>query len=225
MIELYNMDNMIFDTNEIVSDVVFADCIYENEDFSWIDKYWATLKEDGVFIVMTDYHTVFDIGYYLKHIIKGHFVNHLAWKNEWGNYRKDRFRQSHDDIIIFSKGKNYKFYPDRIQVSKATAGSKGLNKSGRKTKLATSVIIDICLTTVAKERIKNPETGKLIQWQKPIALINRLLLPFTDEGDLIIDPFLGSGTTGDWAKKNNRSFIGIEYDKTPYDLSVKRIYG
>lgn len=225
MIELYHEDNMVFDTDGINPDVIFADCIYESKDFGWIDKYWNILKDGGIFIVMTDWHSVFETGHHLKIVIGGNHLNHICWKNEWGNYPKDKFRQSHDDVLIFSKGKNYKFYPERVQVEKVTANSKGLNKSGRITKLATSVWTDLCLTTVAKERIKNPETGKLIRWQKPIRLIERLLLPFTDEGDLIIDPFMGSGTSGDWAKQNNRNYIGIEYDKIPYDLSVKRIYG
>ncbi|MCK5343771.1 MAG: hypothetical protein KAR20_10220, partial [Candidatus Heimdallarchaeota archaeon] len=145
-------------------DLIYADMIYENEDMSWIDRYWKFLKPNGIFMVQTDWHTVFDVGYHLKHRIEGsHMLNHICWKNEFGNFPKNKFRQSHDDILIFSKGKDYKFYPERVQVPKATANSRGLNPSGRTTKLATSVWLDICLTTVAKERIKKVD-GKSIRW-------------------------------------------------------------
>ena len=221
MIELINDDNMKVFLDQ-KADLIYADMIYENMDFSWVDHWWNQLRNDGIFIIQTDWHSVAEIKVYTQQMDNAFFVNWLTWKNEFGNFPKNKFRQSHDDILIFCKGQNYKWYPDRIQVEKATAKSKGLNKSGRTTKLATSVITDICLTTVAKERIKK-EDGKCIRWQKPYALMDRLLSPFTDEGDLIVDPFLGSGTTGDWCQKKNRNFIGIELDKEPFELALKRL--
>lgn len=209
-ISLLNMDNMYFSFPDNQIDLVYADMIYENMDFSWVDKYWNFLKPNGVFIIQTDYHSVAEIKVHTQKMENANFLNWLVWKNEFGNFRKDRFRQCHDDILIFSKGKHYKWYPERVQVEKVTASSK-LNKSGRTTKLATSVIADICLTTVAKERIKKSD-GKCIRWQKPIELIDRLLSPFTDKGDLVVDPFMGSGVVARWSRKNNREYIGIECD-------------
>lgn len=221
---LYNMDNMLFET-ERKFQFIYGDMIYENLDLSWVDKYWEMLDEGGVFAVQTDWHSLFEVGYHMKYKLLNSFhLNHVVWKNEFGNFPKNKFRQSHDDIVIFSKGKNYKFYPERVQMEKATAKSKGLNPSGRTTKLATSVWTDITLTTIAKERIKK-EDGSSIRWQKPIELMDRLTSPFTDIGDWVLDPFMGSGTLGEWCKRNERNYVGIEYDKEPYNLAVERLEG
>ena len=184
MYEVYNADNMNFAFGGFF-DAIFADYVYENDDFSWIDLYWDSLKPGGVFIAMTDFHTVFECGVKLKSMPDAKLVNHLSWKNEWGNHPKDRFHQCFDDIIIVSKGKHNHFYSDRIQIPKATANTK-LNPSGRETKTATAFISDICLTTTSTERIKMDD-GHLIRWQKPLALIQRILAPFTDEGDTVLD--------------------------------------
>lgn len=221
MIELLNMDNMKFETNQLF-DLIYADMIYENENLEWMYKYWELLKVGGIFAVQTDWHTQFEVGYTLKKILGGHHVNSICWKNEFGNFPKNKFRQSHDDIIVFSKGKDYKFYPDRVQMEKATANSKGLNPSGRMTKLATSVWTDITLTTIAKERVKKKD-GHNIRWQKPIALLERLCVAFTDEFDWVLDPFAGSGVLGKWCSKTNRNYVGIEYDKEVYKLAKKNI--
>jgi DNA modification methylase len=203
------------------TEFIFADYVYENLDFSWIDKWWERLSDNGLFIAMTDFHSIFELGIKLKSMPNSTFVNHLVWKNEWGNHPKDRFHQCFDDIVIFCKGKNWKFYSDRIQVSKVTVNTK-LNPSGRQTKTATAFINDICLTTTSKERIKS-EDGHLVKWQKPLALMDRILLPFTDKGDFILDLFMGSGTVGEWCLKNNRNFIGIENNIEIFSLAEKRL--
>jgi len=226
-VRLLNMDNTLFD-EDVSANLIYCDMIYEDgEEFqlnSWIPRYWNKLSSGGIFMVQTDWHSIFEVGYFLKRKLGGNHLNHITWKNEFGNFPKNKFRQSHDDILIFSKGNDYKFYPERVQVEKVTAKSKGLNPSGRATKLATSVWTDICLTTVAKERVKKDD-GKSIRWQKPITLIDRLFSPFTDDGDLVIDPFLGSGTSGEWCKNNNRDFIGIEKYEDVFELAYKRIFG
>jgi site-specific DNA-methyltransferase (adenine-specific) len=221
--KIINDDNMNVNCEYESAQVIFADYVYENLNFSWINKYWDYLKIGGIFIAMADFHSVFELGCYLKTMMYSKLVNHLVYKNEWGNHPKDKFHQCFDDIIIFSKGKHSKFYFDRIQIPKATANTK-LNPSGRQTKTATAFINDICLTTTSKERIKQKDKH-LIRWQKPLGLMNRILLPFTDEGDLVIDPFCGSGTTGEWCIRNNRNFIGIENDYNVFELAKNRLDG
>jgi len=220
---LFNQDNLTFQTDQLF-DVIFCDYIYECLDFSFVDFYYPKLKPNGIFIGMTDYHSSAEFKVYAQKKMGAYLVNWLTWKNEFGNFPKDRFRQCHDDIIIFSKSKDFKFYPERAQVEKATAGSKGLNPSGRMTKLATSVILDCCLTTTAKERVKKDD-GHLIRWQKPQSLINRVLLPLSDEGDDICDPFMGSGAVGLWCKNNNRNYVGIEMDTEVFGYAQDNIFG
>ena len=77
-------------------------------------------------------------------------------------------------------------------------------------------------STMSKERIKKND-GHNIQWQKSLKLMNRLCLPFTDVDDLIVDPFMGSGSLGEWAIKNNRNYVGIEYDKIVFELAKQRL--
>ena len=224
MIKLYNRDNRDVTLKDLGGrpNLIYADMIYENLDMTWLWKYWEMLSPNSIFIVQTDWHSLFEVGYYMKYRLNATHINHICWKNEFGNFPKNKFRQSHDDVLIFANGKDYKFYPDRVQVEKATAKSKGLNPSGRTTKLATSVWTDICLTTVAKERVKK-EDGHNIRWQKPLALMERLISPFVDVGDLVVDPFCGTATTGVVAKELGCDFVGIESDKEVYNIAKKRL--
>jgi DNA modification methylase len=75
---------------------------------------------------------------------------------------------------------------------------------------------------MSKERIKD-DTNHNIRWQKSLKLMTRLCLPFTDEGDDILDNFMGSGSLGEWAILNNRNYIGIEYDKEVFKLAKERL--
>lgn len=201
--------------------LVYGDCVYEELDFKWTELSYDKLLQGGILIVQTDWHTQHRYRIYLEDILGMNFVNHLVWKNEWGNHPKNRFHQCYDDILIYSKGKDYKFYPDRIQVPKATANTK-LNPSGRNTKTATAWIDDIVLTTTAKERVKKKD-GHNIRWQKPLRLYDRIILPFTDKLDNILDPFMGSGSLAKWCQKNERNYTGIEYDEEVYELAQKNL--
>jgi DNA modification methylase len=133
--------------------------------------------------------------------------------------------QCYDDIIVYAKGKDYKFDSSKIQVPKATV-NKGLNPSGRETKTATAWIEDICLTTTSKERIKK-EDGHLIKWQKPTRLMDRILSPFLEPGDILLEPFGGTFSAVRWAIVNDVDAIGLEYDKEVYEIGkreVEKIY-
>jgi DNA modification methylase len=214
------MDNMKFHTDQKF-DVIFADYVYENTNFDWAEKYWPLLKEGGIFVGMTDFHSVFQYGFYMSLFKDSKLVSHYSWKNEWGNHSKDRPHQCFDDIIVTSKGTHKCFHSERIQVDKATK-TKGLNPSGRETKTATAFIDDICLTTTALERIKTSD-DHLVRWQKPNRLIQRILDPYTEEGDSVLDVFMGSGTVGEWCIKNNRNYIGLENDPEVFELAKKRL--
>lgn len=222
MITLINDDNTFCKLPDQIIDLVYADMIYENFDPWWIARYHQILRKGGIFIAQTDYHSVAEVKILLDGL-GANFVNWLVWKNEWGNFRKDRFRQCHDDILIYSRGKEYTWHPEKAMIPKVTANAKGLNPSGRLTKLAGSVITDICLTTVSKERIKL--RGKNIQWQKPYALLHRVISPFVDPGYTILDPFMGTGTSGLVAINLDCNYIGIERDSWVFELAKKRLEG
>lgn len=224
MNKLYHDDNLII-LEELYEtgyrfDLIYADCIYESKNFTWLYQAVELLKHNGIIIVQTDYHTVGSYKYLLDRE-EFTFVNWLIYKQEWGGVPRNRFPQKHDDILIYCNGDNWKWYGDRIQIPKVTAGT-SLDKKGTGLKTPCSVFDDLGnFHTTSKERIKMD--GKNVQWQKPIKLMNRLLLPFTDEGDTILDPFMGTGTTGVWCKQNNRNFVGIELKKEIYNAACERI--
>ena len=223
MYKLYNCDNMnvLLPDHEDVS-LIYCDMIYEDTNYGWLYEYWDQLKKNGIFIVQTDYHTVAEVKIILDNIKDSTFVNWLIYKQEWGGTPKKGFPQKHDDILVYCKGNDFYWNKDVIQIPKATAGTK-FDKKGTGLKTPCSVFDDLGnFSTMSKERIKG-EDDHNIRWQKPMKLMDRLLAPFTKEGDLILDPFMGSGTTGEWCIRNNRNFIGIEYDPTVFKIAEKRL--
>jgi len=223
MYKLYNCDNMnvLLPDHEDVS-LIYCDMIYEDTNYGWLYEYWDQLKKNGIFIVQTDYHTVAEVKIILDNIKDSTFVNWLIYKQEWGGTPKKGFPQKHDDILVYCKGNDFYWNKDVIQIPKATAGTK-FDKKGTGLKAPCSVFDDLGnFSTMSKERIKG-EDDHNIRWQKPMKLMDRLLAPFTKEGDLILDPFMGSGTTGEWCIRNNRNFIGIEYDPTVFKIAEKRL--
>ena len=219
----FRKDNMLHEPTSLPN-LIYADMIYENLDFSWIDKYWELLVPNGIFIVQTDYHSVAQVKLHLDSMEDAMFVNWLIYKQEWGGVPRKGFPQKHDDILVYCKGSDFYWDNSEIQIPKATAGT-AFDKKGTGLKTPCSVFDDLGnFSTMSKERVKNPETNKNIQWQKPMKLMDRLLLPFSYRGDFtIIDPFMGSGTTGEWCMRNGRNFVGVEYDEKVYDVAINRL--
>ena len=158
--QLYEGDNlewMWYLINEYNTevDLIYADCIYESKNFNWVDYCYALLKKDGIFIVQTDYHTVANYKQICDCFFgEQNFINWCIYIQEWGGTSKRYFPRKHDDILIYSKGKDYKFYPDRIQIPKKTAGTK-LDKKGTGLKTPMDVFTDLGnFSTLDKERVK-----------------------------------------------------------------------
>jgi DNA modification methylase len=221
MIELLNIDNMLFESKEYF-DLIFCDYIYQNSNFLWTDKYWNYLKPNSIFIAMTDDSTMAQMKLKLDSMSNAIWLNTCIMIQEWGGTSKRFFPRKHDYIFIYANGKDYRFYPERIQVPKKTAGTV-FDKKGTGLKTPCDVFYDLGnFSTMSKERIKD-SSGSNIKWQKSQVLMNRLCSPFTDEGDLIIDPFMGSGSLGEWCINNNRNYVGIEYDEEVFNLAKERI--
>lgn len=225
MIRLINSSNLDEDVLNLINQYnvscIYADVIYEDKDLFWLKKYWNLLSNNGVMIVQTDYHTAAEYKILLDSLDNSVFINWAIYVQEWGGNSKRFFPRKHDDILIYAKGTEYRFYYDRILVPKKTL-AKRMNPSNRTEKIPCDVFYDLGnFLTIDSERVII--NGKRVQWQKPLKLMDRLLLPFTDEGDLVVDPFMGSGTTGVWCKLNNRKFIGIEVDEEAFRVSRERI--
>lgn len=223
---LFNIDNMTFET-DTKYDIIYCDYIYENLNFSWAEKFWPMLKENGIFIAQCDWHSEHRFRIFMEDVLRAEFVNHLVNKCEWGNHPKNRFHQCYDDIIIYSNGKSWFFDPSKIQVPKKTL-TKGLNPSGRETKQATAWIDDITLTTTAKERVRKAD-GHLVRWQKPLKLFDRIVEPFVNnaivpEAIKIFDPFAGVASLGVWCAEKGYDYTGIELDEEIWDLAVGNLF-
>jgi site-specific DNA-methyltransferase (adenine-specific) len=220
--EILNIANMDLQTNKKAK-LIYCDPIYEDLNFKgWIDKYWNLLDENSIFCIQTDYHTVAQMKIYMDSLENSNFVSWVIWLQEWGGKPKKGFPMKHDDILIYSNGLDYQWFADKVQIPKKTAGTK-LDKKGTGLKTPCSVWYDIPFSTIAKERVKK-EDGKNIRWQKSQTLIHRLFSPFLKEGDLVIDPFMGSGSCAEYCLKNDYEYIGIERDKKVFDLARKRLY-
>lgn len=226
MIKLYKNDSrelLYYLIPELKVDVIYGDPVYEDTDFSWASPCWHMLKYTGIFYLQTDYHTVAEWKIYLDNLFgKENLVNWISVEFDWGGRSRRSFAKKTDFILMYSKGKDYKFYPERVEILKATAGTK-LDKKGTGLKIPTDFWKDMSFSTLAKERVKGKD-GKNIRWQKSIKLMSRLFLPVTDENDWILDPFLGSGTSGAWCRDNNRNFVGIENDPEVFSIAKSRIF-
>lgn len=228
MTRLFNVDCnwLLADTytaNAFRFDAVYADVIYESTDFHWADITYELMNENAVMYVQTDYHTSAEWKLHLDRLFgKQNFINWIVTVQEWGGTSKRFFPRKHDDILMYAKGKNYKFYPERIQIPKVTAGTQ-LDKKGTGLKTPCDVFYDLGnFSTMSKERIKG-EDGHNIRWQKSLKLLDRLLRVCTDEKDLVFDPFMGSGTSGVWCVRNNREYVGVEKDRKVFAIAESRI--
>ena len=221
MYQYFNIDNMLYES-ETKFDLIYCDYIYNNLNFNWVDKYWYFLKPNSIFIAQTDDSTMAQMRLKLDSMESSIWLNTCIMIQEWGGTSKRFFPRKHDYIFIYANGKDYRFYTDRIQIEKCTAGT-AFDKKGTGLKTPCDVFYDLGnFSTMSKERIKDSNNTN-IRWQKSLKLLNRLCLPFTDEGDKICDPFAGVASLGEWCLKNNRDYYGIEYNEEVYSLGKNRL--
>lgn len=222
MIETLCMNNIDYVSSKKYN-LIYCDYIYQNKDFSWVDKYWGNLNTDSIFIAQTDDSTMAEIKLKLDSMPDSIWLNTCIMIQEWGGTSKRFFPRKHDYIFIYANGKDYKFYPERIQVEKKTKGT-AFDKKGTGLKTPCDVFYDLGnFSTMSNERVKTKE-GASIRWQKPLFLFDRIIAPFTNEKDYVLDPFGGVFSLGVWCKNNNRNYTGIESDATVYDLGCKRLF-
>lgn len=132
-----------------------------------------------------------------------------------GRGGKKHLVSTREDILWYSNGNDYTFNKIPSNIKKKTSGL-GL-KNGCEYRALSNVWTDISpLVPWSKERVKHPT-------QKPLALMDRLVKVFTNEGDTVLDFTMGSGSTGVACIQNNRNFIGIELDEEYFNIAEQRI--
>ena len=157
------------------------------------------MKPDATIWVIATYHSVFRIGKIMQDL--GYWIlNDVIWvkTNPMPNWLGVRFTNATETLIWAVKDKNCK----KFTFNKDYAKSFGIGKIG-----ANVWVLPICW---GKERIKDENNKKLHSTQKPIELLKRVILTSTKEGDLVLDPVAGSGTTGYVAQALKRDFVMIE---------------
>jgi modification methylase len=164
----------------------------------WLGECRRILRKDGTLWVIGSYHNIFRIGAILQDL--GFWIlNDVIWRktNPMPNFRGRRFTNAHETMIWAARSKEsrYKF---NYQAMKA------LNDD---LQMRSDWTMPLC---TGAERLRNVHGLKLHPTQKPEGLLHRVILSSTSPGDIIVDPFLGTGTTAAVAKRLHRHFIGIE---------------
>ena len=182
------------------------------DDFSkeWLKECKRILKDNGSIWVIGTYHNIFRLGYHIQNL-NYWILNDVIWRknNPMPNFKGTRFTNAHETLIWASKSKK----------SKYTFNYQSLKCLNDDLQMRSDWTLPICN---GKERLK--KNGKKIHsTQKPEALLYRIILATTNKGDLICDPFLGTGTSAVVAKKLGRKYFGIEKDKKYFSAAYNRI--
>ncbi len=171
----------------------------------------ALLRKDGTIWVIGSYHNIFRIGAILQEL--GFWIlNDVIWRksNPMPNFRGRRFTNAHETLIWAGRGQDSR-YRFNYQAMKS------LNDD---LQMRSDWLIPLC---TGAERLKNEHGLKLHPTQKPEALLHRILLASTMQDDIVLDPFLGSGTTAAVARRLSRHYIGIERHPAYVEAALGRV--
>jgi modification methylase len=186
---------------------------YDRFTHDWLKECQRVLKPHGTLFVIGSYHNIFRIGATLQDL--GYWIlNDIIWRksNPMPNFRGRRFTNAHETLIW--AGRN-------SETTRYTFNYEALKAGNEDVQMRSDWLFPLC---TGEERLKNPDNGrKLHPTQKPEALLSRIILAASRTGDVILDPFLGTGTSGAVAKRLGRRFIGIEQDSDYAYAARKRI--
>jgi modification methylase len=179
---------------------------------AWLGAVRRVMKKSATLWVIGSYHNIFRVGAALQDL-DFWLLNDIVWRkaNPMPNFKGRRFTNAHETMIWASKSaeaKNYTFHYDALK-----AGNEDVQ-------MRSDWFIPLC---TGDERLKGEDGRKVHPTQKPEALLARVLLSSSNPGDVVLDPFFGTGTTGAVAKKLGRHFIGLERDPTYAKAARARI--
>ncbi|MBV9812596.1 MAG: site-specific DNA-methyltransferase [Acetobacteraceae bacterium] len=184
---------------------------YDSFTREWLAECRRLLRKDGTLWVIGSYHNIFRIGAILQEL--GFWLlNDVIWRkaNPMPNFRGRRFTNAHETLIWAARGRDAR-YRFNYQAMKA------LNDD---VQMRSDWWIPLC---TGAERLRNEHGLKLHPTQKPEALLHRVLLASTSPGDIVLDPFLGTGTTAAVARRLARHYIGIERHPAYVEAALGRV--
>ncbi|MBV8976057.1 MAG: site-specific DNA-methyltransferase [Alphaproteobacteria bacterium] len=186
---------------------------YDRFTRAWLKAARRLLKDGGAIWVIGSYHNIFRVGATLQDL--GFWIlNDVVWRktNPMPNFRGRRFTNAHETLIWAAKGEKHA-YTFNYEAMKALNDDLQMRSDWN---------LPICS---GGERLKSADGAKAHSTQKPESLLHRVIVASTKPGDVVLDPFFGSGTTGAVAKRLGRRFIGIERDPEYVRIARERIAG
>jgi modification methylase len=187
----------------------FAD--YDQFSRAWLSECRRVLKPDGALWVIGSYHNIFRVGAILQDL--GFWIlNDVIWRklNPMPNFRGRRFTNAHETLIWAAASAD----------SRYTFNYEAMKSLNEELQMRSDWLIPLC---TGPERLKSQDGRKVHPTQKPAALLHRVLLASSKEGDVVLDPFFGSGTTGAVAKQLGRVYVGIERERDYAKAARQRI--
>ncbi len=209
--DLHRPDNSRVDAVDDAWDQFSSFAAYDRFTQDWLKAARRLLKPDGAIWVIGSYHNIFRVGAALQDA--GFWIlNDVVWRkaNPMPNFRGKRFTNAHETMIWASKseGARYTFNYEAL---------KALNEG---IQMRSDWVLPICN---GGERLKDANGDKAHPTQKPEALLHRVLVGATRPGDVVLDPFFGTGTTGAVARMLGRDWIGIEREPAYIEVARRRI--
>jgi len=184
---------------------------YDDFTASWLAAARRLLKPNGAIWVIGSYHNIFRVGATLQNT--GFWIlNDVVWRksNPMPNFRGKRLTNAHETMI----------WASRDEAAKYTFNYEALKALNEGIQMRSDWVLPIC---TGHERLKTEAGEKAHPTQKPEALLHRVLVGTTNPGDVVLDPFFGTGTTGAVAKMLGREFIGIEREAAYRAIAEARI--
>ena len=209
--DLHRPDNSKVDAVDDHWDQFNSFRAYDEFTTAWLKAARRLLKPNGAIWVIGSYHNIFRVGASLQN--EGFWIlNDVVWRksNPMPNFRGKRFTNAHETMIWAGKSED----------SKYTFNYEALKALNEGIQMRSDWVLPIC---TGHERMKDEQGDKAHPTQKPQSLLHRVLVGSTNPGDVVLDPFFGTGTTGAVAKMLGREFIGIEREASYRAVAEKRI--
>ena len=210
--ELLRPDNSKVDAVDDDWDKFETFARYDAFTRAWLAAAKRVLKPEGTLWVIGSYHNIFRIGTALQD--HGFWIlNDIVWRksNPMPNFKGKRFTNAHETLIWAARDQRAKRYTFNYDSMKE------LNEG---VQMRSDWLLPLC---TGNERLKGDDGKKAHPTQKPEALLFRCLMAASNPGDVILDPFFGTGTTGAVARRLGRRFIGLERDPDYAAIARKRI--